>query len=303
MSWGRADSRDCITPFSIFGAGDVPSDFRLPPELSGEFTGLFLPQDGGWFGLRRFPPRALILTGSSVWILSRQTSRYIRVPLDQLKILECGRILLLGWIGLQWEGRAETLPYNRHAATTVERFLDRLKALWLGQTPAQMQSEGRAYGAEVELKFGHAKSTELARAERVAAQFFHQAICQTKRRFGFRRQTTSPGDLVILSDRRVLWISERHVAGHEPYGTVSRSAPIGAVQAIRSCLTDGNASLECLLRSGTIWRVPLNQGEEDAAEAFAHDAARFTHGDTAPVPLDRWEDALHRCYHLTDTRL
>jgi hypothetical protein len=113
----------------------VPPDFELPPSLPPEFTGLFLPRDGGWFGLHRCPPRILILAESSLWIVPRQTTLYARVPLDQLDILEFGRILLLGWIGLQWDSRFETLPYNRHAAATVEKFLDRLKVSWLGQNP------------------------------------------------------------------------------------------------------------------------------------------------------------------------
>jgi hypothetical protein len=302
MSWGRADSRDYIAPFSIFGSSDVPPDFELPPNLPPEFSGLFLPQDGAWFGRHRRPPRILILAERSVWIVPRQTARYIRVPLDQLEILECGRILLLGWIGLQWEGGAETLPYNRHAATTVERFLDRLKVLWLGQTPALTQSGARAYGAEPDLKFGYAQAAEMPRRERVAVQFFHQSACLTKRRLGLRRQTRSPGDLVILSDRRLLWITERHKGQYEPYGTVSRSAPIGAIQDIRFGLDEGKANLECLLRSGTVWRVALNDGEEDAARAFAEDAIRLAHGVSAPAPPDCSKHSLHHVHHFTETR-
>jgi hypothetical protein len=234
MSWGRADSRDYITPFSIFGASDVPPDFELPPDLPGELMGLFLPRDVGWFALRASPPRLLILAGNSVWIVPRKTTRHTRIPLDRLEVLECGRILLLGWIGLHWEGREETLPYNRQAAVTVERFLDRLKDAWLGQPLPGARNEARAYGAELNLKFGNAICPELRPDERVAVQFFHPSICHERHRFGFRRQTRSAGDWVVLSNLRALWITERHRAGYEPYGTVSRSAP-------------ARANTECLL--------------------------------------------------------
>ncbi len=296
MFLGITDSRDYITPFSIFNVDDVPPDFDLPPELPGQFTGLFLPQDAGWFALRRFPPRLVILAGDAVWIVPRKTTRATRIALDRLETQECGRILLLGWIGLQWEGRAETLHYNRHAAFTVERFLDRLKDAWLGQGLPIMRTEARAYGAELDLKFGQAKCPELRRDERVAVHFFHPSLCLEKHRFGFRRQARSAGDLVILSNLRVLWITERHRAGYEPYGTVSRSAPVCAIQSIRSRLSEGKTSLECLLRCGTVWEVPLNHGEEEAAMAFAQDATHLVREDTAPVSLER-------VHHSAESRL
>jgi len=120
MSWRGADSRDYIIPFSIFREADLPSDFMLPPEMPREFAGIFLPQDRAAFAVRSFPPCLIILADEKIWIITRRSTEPTSIPLARLDVLECGRILLLGWLDLQWAGASQTVRYNRRSAPTVE---------------------------------------------------------------------------------------------------------------------------------------------------------------------------------------
>jgi hypothetical protein len=273
MSSERADSRDYVTPFDISVACDVPRDLELPRDLPEEFAGLFLPRDSGAFGLPRFAPCMLILTRAELWIVPRR-AEHTRIPLASLEALECGRILLLGWIGFQWSGFERTLRYNRHAANIVERFLGRLKMSWLPAAVVQQGVEPRVYGAEADLKFGYARSAELLSGERIVTEFFQPSTCRTEGHLGFRHRKRVPGDLLLLTDRRFLWITERRQSAYVPYGTIGRSAPAPALRQIRHEVLDGGSSLEIDMHAGTFWRVPLAPEMSEEAKKFAEEVTR-----------------------------
>lgn len=285
MSWGRTDSRDYITPFTILGSADIPADFHLPPELPGEFRGVFLPQESARIGLNRCPPRVLIAADSSLWILTRLSATGTRVPLAHLEALECGRILLLGWIGFRWDGSGEVLRYNRHGAATVERFLNRLKVLWLAETRGSLRP--LSFGYEPDLKFCYAKSAELLQDEKPALQVFHPPASRMERHFGIRHEIRSPGDLLIFSDRRLLWITDRYKSAYQPYGTVSRSTSLSAIVGVRSRRIHSGSEIEIDLRSGAAWRVPFDEGQESSADAFADAASRVVAASARASIVDR----------------
>jgi hypothetical protein len=276
MSWASADSRDYITPFGISGLNDVPRDILVPPGMPEEFDGLFLPQDLGWFGARKFPPRVLVFAGDAVWVVARGGPQ-TRIPLHAVEVLECGRILLSGWIRFEWNQTSLTLPYNRQGARSVEGFLQRLKNSWLPEVAAFRHVPPRKCGREPDLKFGYAKSDEALEDERTLLQFFQPLAPVTERRFLWRRKTWSAGDLLVVSSRRVLWITERHRSSFAPYGTISRSTPLAAASEVRCGLFGGKPHLEIELRSGKTWQVPLHEDMEKEAGEFPEEATRLLH--------------------------
>ena len=273
------DSRDYICAFSINGAGDIPADFEPPSGVSDLVAGIFLPQgELDWLRRRAYPARILLLTSDALWVIPQSQAKEPRllIALRDIEILECGRILLLGWIGLRWGDVHQDLPYNRRCSLTVERFLTSLKALWLASEdnePEVKMPLHRDYGAAVNEKFEYALETEMIADEgRPAIRFFQPSIRRVRRRF-FRYETWSAGDLIVLSRRRVLWITERRGTAYEPYGTVSHSAPLAALVDIDCCRAANAPLLRVRLRSGHSWRLPLGSGNEADAESFA-DAIR-----------------------------
>lgn len=283
------DSRDYLCAFTINDAGDVPADFETPSGVPDLLAGLFLPQsEPDWLRRRAYPARILLLTHDALWVISHSQAKEqkFRIPLRDLETLECGRILLLGWIGLRWGDVQQVLPYNRRCSLTVERFLTRLKAHWL--TPDAHQAEVklpslRDYGAALNEKFQHALETErIDDDERPLIRFFHPSI----RRVRFLSyERWSAGDLVLLSPRRVLWITERRGTAHAPYGTVSYSAPLSALVDVRYRPARHKPQLNVHLRSGENWRLPLDDGSEADAQSFADVFREALHVSRANEPL------------------
>ena len=269
MSWRESDSRDYIIPFSILRKSDLPSDFTLPPEVPREFTGIFLPQERASFAARSPTPYVILLADDTIRILTQRSTEHTTISLARLQVLECGRILLRGWIGLQWEGGSQTVRYNRRSAPTVERFLSKLKASWLKRGGLSAHPHSQTFGPEPTLKFYHTVSTEIFADEAPLLQFFQPPACTTRRRFGLRREVRKAGDLLMLSDRRLLWITDRRQTTPEQYGTVAQSTVVGMLKEVRVNESQSGPAMEIGLRSGTVWRVPVAEAWQDAAKAFA----------------------------------
>jgi hypothetical protein len=269
------DSRDYVFAFPIDGAAGVPADFEPPPGVNDLLAGLFLPQsEPDSLGRRAYPARILLLTPDGLWVVPhpRAMEQRFFVLLGDLEALECGRFLLLGWIGFRCEDGEQVLRYNRRCSDTVEKFLTRLKACWLsqqvGQTAPELALRGD-YGAALNVKFKYALETErIGDEEPPLIRLFLPSVRRFRRRV-FRHETWSGGDLILLSQRRVLWITERRGTVCEPYGTISYSAPLAALVEAGYYSAAHEPQLRVCLRSGQIWRLPLDNGNEPDAQSFA----------------------------------
>jgi len=269
------DSRDYVFAFPINVSADVPADFEPPAEVSDFVAGLFLPQsepDRLW--RRAYPARILLLTRDGLWVVPHSCAmeQTLFIPLRSLETLECGRILLLGWIELRSGDVELDLRYNRRCSDTVEKFLTKLKDCWLAEKAGQAALESpsrRDYGEALNVKFKYALETEMiGDDEPPLMRFFLPSVRRLRRRF-LRYETWSAGDLVVLTSRRLLWITDRNRGVYEPYGTVSRSAPLSSLTGLHLCLFNNEPSFECALRRSQAWRFPLAAGFEPEARNFA----------------------------------
>ena len=288
------DSRDYICAFTIKDASDIPMDFAAPAGVRDCTAGLFLPQsDPDWLERRAYPARIVLLTHDALFVIphSQSKEQNLLIPLRDLVTLECGRILLSGWIALYGGDSRHLLCYNRRCALTVERFLARLKALWLADhgdlsgIGVALPSHGD-YGAALDEKFKYSLETEMIDGERPLIRFFHPSVRRVRRRF-FRYETSSAGDLIVLSRRRVLWITERRGTAYEPYGTVSYSVPIEAFSEIDYLHSGHGPHLRVCPRSGLCWQLPVGEGYGDNAQSFADVIRKVLRvsGTNEPVPV------------------
>ncbi|MFB3778369.1 MAG: hypothetical protein ACE141_12200 [Bryobacteraceae bacterium] len=265
------DSRDYIFSFGLESLSEVPPDFDLPPDLDALEAGVFLPQsEKDWLGRRKYPARILLLTGREVVLAAHPASGepLTRVPLGCLESAECGRILLMGWITLFWAGGNRNLQYNTGTAGPVEAFIKKFMDRWLPQAPERAAGDCLTFGKSLDLKFGYARSAELLPGESLLLQFFQPASFGGRRAGIFRKRVWQAGDLLAATSRRLLWITERHRAQYEPYGTVSRSAPLAFVSGLRSRWVSGVGDMEVIVGTGLSWRLPLRDSEEGDARKF-----------------------------------
>jgi hypothetical protein len=222
-----------------------------------------------------YPARVVLLTRDALFVIPHSRSKELAlfIPLRDLVALECGRILLSGWIGLYSGDTHGVLPYNRRCAITVERLLTRLRALWLAEqddvtgNAVALPSNGN-YGAALNEKFKYALEAEAIDGEPPLMRFSQSSVRHVRRRI-FRHETWSGGDLIVVSRRRVLWITERRGRVYEPYGTVSHSAPIEMLTEIGYVHAGHCPLLRVCLKSGLCWELPVSDGHEDGAQSFA----------------------------------
>ena len=241
------DSRQYRFTFAIEALSQVPPDFVLPPEFRAFDAGVFLPRgDVDWLGRRRYPARILLLRDREAMVAPHPAAgeQPVRVSLDRIERVEWGRILLTGWIVLTWDGGQINLPYNTRARGPVEKCMKTLQTRWLPsarQTPA-----AGAFEEPLDLKFEYARSAELLDGEVPLAQFF---------------QPPPGGDLVLVTSRRQLWITERHKGSYGRYGTVSHSASLSSIAEVRG-------GLEIAFHSGDAWRIPVREDQKEEAQKF-----------------------------------
>ncbi len=227
----EADSRQYRFAFIADSWDQLPADFGVPQASRGFRSALFLPRhDCGWFGRSLYPPRVIFLYPDAIEICAHRScyEEPTRIPLRELQFVEVGRILLSGWLRFAGERSDRILLYNTVSSRPVDWFLAALREAYV---PAQAAGEyHRApFRGPLDLKFRNACRQELDLGEEMLVQFFHAAR-RTVRRIGpFKRESWSASDLLGITDRRILWITDRHCGRYQRYGRVTSFAPLASV--------------------------------------------------------------------------
>jgi hypothetical protein len=272
----EVDSRQYIFAYLIRSLDDVPADFPIPAGDGGFRLGLFLPRDEpDWFGRSSYPTRILLLSGGAIVILPHPKMRepVIRISLQDLLFVEAGHILLIGWLRFVGKGFEHKLPYNTRSARPVEEFLRVLREEYLPGTPDMSPCGPFGFGEPADLKFRNAEYFELDAGERLLLRFFSPATKKIRRHWVFRWESRVPGDLVVLTNRRVLWITDRVQERYSPYGTVTRSAPVRALAQFSCQRRAEDCALLGRFSSEAAWSISLPLERLAEAHRFAEAVA------------------------------
>ncbi len=271
------DPRHYIFSFPISSLADIPVGFPELPGCGKIESGVFLPQDDAdWLGRRRYPARILLVTETEVIVSAHQAAggSIWRAPIRGVQSLEWGRVLLLGWVVFTGMGGTKRLPFNTRGILPVGKCVTAFKERWLAE---KRPGGGRlqAFGAPLTLKFEYARKGELLEAEAPVAQFFHPPVRWEKRMLFFRRRVWSPGDLAVATGQRVFWITDCYRRRHEPYGTVTLSAPLSAVREAALRGAGASVAIDVAFHSGGRWSIPAGEGMEEEAEKFVEVLGRL----------------------------
>ncbi|MCL5746172.1 MAG: hypothetical protein M1541_19955, partial [Acidobacteria bacterium] len=194
-----------------------------------------------------------------------------QIPLCELQFLELGHILLQGWLGITAAYCDRRLLYNTRSSPSVRRFLVALRSAFV-PPDAKPASKPTNFGRPLDLKFRNAYADELTPGEELAAQFFQPAQLRLRRFGPLKREFWSPADLIAITNRRVMWITDRYRERHEPFGTITRFAPFRAISEYACIPSQGGVNLAVALQSGLDWRVPVSNELEGEARAFVQAA-------------------------------
>lgn len=272
------NSRDYIVAFDFRSTDDCPPDFELRPSLAGFDTGLFLPRgDSDWFGRPTYPPRIMLLTDDALHIMAHPSAGESprQYTLEQISSVESGHMLLKGWLRFTGPGFDSTLRYNTRGIPSVLRFMRCFRdKLLSGAQPRETPESHPAAGLDI--KFTNALARELDAGETTLLQFFQPPSEVGSGNWWLPRRSWMAGDLLALTARRLLWITDRERGFYAPYGSIASYAPLSAVAGIGVTPGGGGDILRVDLKNGSAWHVPIASECQRVAEDFA--AAAFTVG-------------------------
>jgi hypothetical protein len=265
------DSRAYAFVYRIRGAQDVPADFSLQADFRNLRSGVFLPQDqAGWLSKPRYPARVLLLFSDCIVIASHLSAAEseIRLPLGEVLAIESSKMLLDGRVTFHVPGSRYTCRYNTRDARHVDDFLFYLREALLREKTSS--STGLCcFGDSLDLKFATAESRELDGREQLLLRFFTLPEHSVGKHWVFRREHWKPGDYIGVTTRRLLWISDGDNGTRDPYGTVSRYAPLSRLVSTIVNRHEPGCELVMVIGNDLLWRVPVPADLHGEVESFA----------------------------------
>ena len=270
-AWPAVDSRDYIVAFELTSTNDCPPDFELPSSVAGFDTGLFLPRgERDWFGRPSYPPRVLLLKGGTLYIVSHpSTGEPVRqCAMEQISSVESGHMLLKGWLRFTGSGFDCTVRYNTRGLQSVFQFMQRFGNELLG-APLPLGASMLPFEPGLDIKFANALALELDSGETVLMQAFQPPREVVSRRWLLPRHHWISGDLLALTSRRLLWITDRERGSYSRYGSIASYAPFDAVLSIGLTSGRGADILQVNLNNGFAWQIPIALENQRVAEDFA----------------------------------
>lgn len=269
------DSRQYIFAYSIRSLPDLPGDFPVPQADSGFRIGIFLPRDPpDRFGRSAYPPRIVLLLRDAIIVFAHPKSGEapIRIPLADLAYYETGHFLLIGWLRTVAGQTEINLPYNTRSQRAVDEFLCELERIYLParqETGDARKPKARVFGSPLDIKFANTLKMVLDIGERVQARLFNPPCERWSKSWLFRVRAYDAGDLIALTSRRIMWVTDRWNERHDRYGTITRAAPAYTVTGARCERTGKDIDLTIHFSSGMTWIVPLPSEQSEAARRFA----------------------------------
>lgn len=275
----NVDSRHYIMAYELRSNDDVPLDFACGalPDFQ---AGLFLPRaQPDWFGRSSYPPRLLALAPGGLMMVPHPSAKEAvqTFCFERFCFIESGHMLLRGWLRLVGRDFDRTFFYNTRDWRAVECFLKKLRANFLGGVTNSVQPMSPELGQPLDLKFKYALSGELDPGEAVQTRLFRPAREISRRMLLIKHSCSLPADLIALTTKRVLWITDRDRNGYARYGSIARYAPFSNIARI--CRAgDGDAhTLRVIFDSCEHqWQIPV--AGEHWADAAWFESAPALHG-------------------------
>jgi len=260
--WPPIDSRQYITAFELHST----PDFELPSTPAIFDAGIFLPRDDpDWFGRSSYPPRILLLKNNALHLISHPAVQQppSRWELAQISAVESGHLLLKGWLRFTGPGFDCTIRYNTRGFPPVYAFIRHIRTQLLKATSAGPWPATKA--TTLAIKFTNALARELDPEEIVVLQFFQPPRQVQSGVWPLSRRRSIAGDLLALTPRRLLWITDRERGYYSRFGTIASYAPLDGVVSIGL----SGDTLQVDLNNGSVWQLPTAPENREANQRIA----------------------------------
>jgi hypothetical protein len=226
--------------YQIRSPEDIPDDFLISKEDLNFESGIFVQQDHFSSQPRRTShlPRIFFLVHRCLKIYTHPISGQaaVVIPIDDLEVVEVGRFLLLSWMRFFTPAGSHTFFFGSVDGRIVDRLLRELRCVWLPCVPSAGVCFNRleTTGYETTFKFQQRFQKELDAEETAQETLFFAHRNMRPKRYLFRDVAYVGGDLLSVTSKRILWITDHDQSERTPeiYGSIARYAPVGHVQSI-----------------------------------------------------------------------
>jgi hypothetical protein len=192
--------------------------------------------------------------------------------MDQITSVESGHMLLKGWLRFAGAGFDHTVRYNTRGFRSVFRFMRRFRdELLRGGLP--LANSPVPFGEGLDVKFANALALELDSGESVLMRVFQPPSEMISRNWLLPRHYWIAGDLLALTSRRLLWITDRERGSRSRYGSIASYAPFDAVLGIDLTSGRGGHILQVGLNDGSAWQIPIARENPSDSRRIAKDFA------------------------------
>jgi hypothetical protein len=182
-------------------------------------------------------------------------------------------MLLKGWLRFTGPGFDCTVRYNTRGFPPVFRFMQSLRDQLLRGARSVGPGPATTFGASLDIKFTNALARELDSGEMVVMQVFQPPRQVRSRSWLMLRRRTIAGDLLALTGRRLLSITDRERGYYSRFGSIASYAPLDAVVGMGLTTGKDGDTLRVELNNGPVWLVPMAFESRDVRQRIAEDFA------------------------------
>jgi hypothetical protein len=223
--------------------------------------GLCFRRDNTRPGLGASPPAQIVLLFASYLLLADSSCPHrteYRIPLHSIAFIESGRLLFERWFALITTDATYRFPYSIRDEGCVDTFLYALRSRLMPIRASSRLVEGMSCGADLELKFACAQSDELDPEERMLIRFFSPHIRTTQaHHWFFRRKLYLPADYVGITNRRILWLTDRHNGQANVGGIIARYCAVARTTHVSVDCMESNWELRIGFAAASPWRISV----------------------------------------------
>lgn len=261
--------------YLIHPTSDIPKGFRIPIPRSEWSNAIFVP--GNMACCSRsdsYPSRIYILTHDLLVVFGDVEGNECPfvAKLCDLTELCSHKKPRSGIIAFMTSNFSRSFRYLPVQHQCIDSFLMRLRSRWLpsgGIEPRKLAWPKDA--AELSLSYRFVLNNELDPGESITGMLVQSKTSQ-KRGWAFYNQIPwSETSCLMLTDRRLVWLNCRELAGARPSNVTVRYTP-------RKCITEASVipgqshskSLDLTIRLKTecLWQLSVEQNQASSLEAF-----------------------------------
>lgn len=271
-STGSVDSMAWSHAFRLQTSADIPTDFPFPSESEVWRDAIFIPSAGkDWRGRPLHPPRIYTLTDSRLSVYTHPAFgvRPYVLELENLVELGCYRGTLQG--ELQFHGTHDEsgpLHYGPFQYHFIDPFLKVLRGLWLPPSNHESIPTLSKPWKAMDSRCHVGVHSELDEEERILQLCFQPTRTESQSRWLLSHRETKAARLLVLTDRRLIFVVEGHAERQEEYGLSVRSCPASRLQRVLKKEEHDFTVFHFVFERSVTWNLWVSDPEDESIHAL-----------------------------------